>query len=595
MVRRIIGTLGVLSAATAAPLCQQTASSGYDYIVVGGGTSGLVIANRLTENANVSVLVIEAGDSVYNNPNVTNVNGYGLAFGTAIDWQYQSTNQTYAGNTPQTLRAGKALGGTSTINGMAYTRAQDVQVDAWSAIGNEGWDWNSLWPYYLKSEAFTAPNQTQQAAGASYNPTYHGLTGPLDVGFTEMLPNNLSSLLNKTYQALGIPWTEDVNGGKMRGYNFFPSTVDDAEDVREDAARAYYYPFESRPNLSVMLNTTANRIVWKNETTGGNVTAGGVEVTALNDGTVCMVQANHEVILSAGSLRSPGILELSGVGNPSILSKYNIPVKVNLPTVGENLQDQMNNEATAVGYSAIAGTKSVSYPSVRDLFGNSTDKIAATVQKQLAQYAEAAANQSQGTMKASVLQRLFQVQYDLIFKQEVPIAEIITYPSTGNTLMAEYWGLLPFARGSVHIASADPTVQPVINPNYFMFDWDVQQQISIAKFIRNFYKTAPLSGILQTETKPGTSAVREGASDGVWAEWLKETYRSNFHPVGTAAMMPRSIGGVVNERLRVYGTANVRVVDASVLPFQVCGHLTSSIYAVAERAADLIKEDSGLF
>ncbi|KKA20115.1 Glucose oxidase [Rasamsonia emersonii CBS 393.64] len=573
MLRRTVGILAVLSLASAAPLC-QTASSSYDYIVVGGGTSGLVVANRLSENPNVSVLVIEAGDSVYNNANVTNVNGYGLAFGTPIDWQYQSTNQTYAGNTRQTLRAGKALGGTSTINGMAYTRAQDVQIDAWAAIGNDGWDWSSLWPYYLKSEAFTAPNQTQRAAGASYNPAYHGVTGPLHVGFIEMQPNNLSSILNQTYQALGVPWTEDVNGGKMRGYNFFPSTVDDAADVREDAARAYYYPFESRPNLRVMLNTLANRIVWKNETSGGNVTADGVEVTPLN-GTVCRIQANNEVILSAGSLRSPGILELSGVGNPSILNKYNIPVKVNLPTVGENMQDQMYNDASAEGYSAIAGTKSVAYPSVTDLFGNRTSAVAASVQNQLAQYAEAAANQSQGTMKASDLQRLFQIQYDLIFKQEVPIAEIITYP-TGNTLAAGYWGLLPFARGSVHIASADPTVQPVINPNYFMFDWDVQQQIGTAKFIRNLYKTAPLSSLVKNETEPG-SAVPEGASDSVWEAWLKETYRSNFHPVGTAAIMPRSIGGVVDERLRVYGTANVRVVDASVLPFQICGHLTSTL------------------
>lgn len=205
----------------------------------------------------------------------------------------------------------------------------------------------------------------------------------------------------------------------------------------------------------------------------------------------------------------------------SILNKYNIPVKVNLPTVGENMQDQMYNDASAEGYSAIAGTKSVAYPSVTDLFGNRTSAVAASVQNQLAQYAEAAANQSQGTMKASDLQRLFQIQYDLIFKQEVPIAEIITYP-TGNTLAAGYWGLLPFARGSVHIASADPTVQPVINPNYFMFDWDVQQQIGTAKFIRNLYKTAPLSSLVKNETEPG-SAVPEGASDSVWEAWLKET------------------------------------------------------------------------
>lgn len=181
----------------------------------------------------------------------------------------------------------------------------------------------------------------------------------------------------------------------------------------------------------------------------------------------------------------------------------------------------MNNDAAAEGYSAIASIKSVAYPSVTDLFGNRTSAVAASVQNQLAQYAEAASNQSQGTMKASDLQRLFQIQYDLIFQKEVPVAEII-YSNTGNTLGAGYWGLLPFARGSVHIASADPTVQQVINPNYYMFDWDVQQQIGAVKFIRNTYKTAPLNSVIKNETRPGT-AVPEGASDSVWEAWLKET------------------------------------------------------------------------
>jgi len=199
---------------------------------------------------------------------------------------------------------------------MAYTRAQDVQVDAWATIGNDGWSWASLWPYYLKHEAFIAPNQTEQEAGVSYNPAYHGLTGPLDVGFLEMPRDKLSPLLNKTYQALGVPWTRDVNGGRMRGYNIFPWTVAVADGVREDAARAYYYSFKSRPNLGVLVNTMANRIVWKNRSDDGKVTADGVEVIPLNGEHVCVFQARNEVILSAGSLRSPGILELSGVGNP---------------------------------------------------------------------------------------------------------------------------------------------------------------------------------------------------------------------------------------------------------------------------------------
>lgn len=202
---------------------------------------------------------------------------------------------------------------------MAYTRAEDVQIDAWEAIGNQGWNWSTLFPYYLKSEQFQIPTSAQSAAGANWNPAYHGMNGPLMTGWTyEMMNGSMAEVLNTTYQNLGISYLPDVNGGKMHGYTLFPRTVNRALDVREDAARAYYYPFESsRPNLSVMLNTYGNRIVWANATnTEGSVTATGVEVT-LSNGTVQTIQANKEVILSAGSLISPVILERSGVGNPT--------------------------------------------------------------------------------------------------------------------------------------------------------------------------------------------------------------------------------------------------------------------------------------
>lgn len=301
------------------PVCfaAVVAAASYDYIVVGGGTGGLVVANRLSENSGSSVLIIERGNKQLDNPDVYNPNAYEDAFGTSIDYAYQSVPQKYFGNTTQTLRAGKALGGTSTINGMAYTRAQDVQIDAWGAIGNKGWSWSSLFPYYLKSEDFQIPTPAQYDAGANYVPAYNGESGPLLTGWTyDMQNSSIHTELNETYQALGIDYIPDVNGGKMHGYTMFPRTVNRGEHLREDAARAYYYPFDSRPNLSVMLNTTANRIVWDPSTiVTGPAVATGVEVIH-QDGTVEVHIANKEVILGAGSLISPAILERSGVGNP---------------------------------------------------------------------------------------------------------------------------------------------------------------------------------------------------------------------------------------------------------------------------------------
>lgn len=312
--RSLIG-LGLLSLAAAVPTRHLSEESTYDYIVVGGGTSGLVVANRLSELEDVTVLVIEAGDSVLNNPNVTDTAGYSKAFGTAIDWAYETVNQEYGGNITTTMRAGKALGGSSTINGMIYLRAQSVQIDAWGAFGNNGWNWSTLFPYYKKSEQFQAPSDYSwlQGSGASYNPSYHGYSGPLKVGWdVEQLNDGIAQKLNTTYQNIDVPYNEDPNGGSMVGFTVYPKTVDAVKNVREDAARAFYWPYENRANLHVLLNTHANKLTWKE---GENVTADGVEVTFAN-GTTSVLKAGREVILAAGALKSPILLELSGVGNP---------------------------------------------------------------------------------------------------------------------------------------------------------------------------------------------------------------------------------------------------------------------------------------
>jgi choline dehydrogenase-like flavoprotein len=174
-----------------------------------------------------------------------------------MDYAYQSAPQMYMGNKVETLRAGKALGGTTTINGMSYTHAEDIQIDAWQWIGNEGWTWESLVPYYKKGEDFQVPTPAQYSAGANYKALYHGRSGSLLMGWTHDIQNStVHTELKSTYKNLGNPYLPDVNGGKMHGYSMFARTVNRAENVREDAARAYYYPFASRPNLSVMLNTT---------------------------------------------------------------------------------------------------------------------------------------------------------------------------------------------------------------------------------------------------------------------------------------------------------------------------------------------------
>ncbi|KAH8666046.1 glucose oxidase-like protein [Tricladium varicosporioides] len=565
----------------------------FDYIVIGGGTAGLTVANRLSEIPTVSVAVIEAGSSVLNNPNVTNPDVFTVAIGTDIDWNYSTVNQTHANGRIMRQIAGKALGGTSTINGMTYIRAEKSQIDAWGKIGNEGWSWDELFPYYKKSENLTRPSQAQAASGATFNPINHGEDGPLKVGFPSMLANGtIFDIIAATWNGLGIPTSTDMNGGAVRGISVFPSTIDADAHLREDAARAYYYPFQERKNLHIFLQTTANRIAW-HKTGGNKQVANGVEVTFSN-ATVRTLKAKREVIVSAGSLRSPAILELSGVGNPNILSKYGIGTIIRLPGVGENLQDQPNN---ACAYNSTFGLVNGSATYVA--YGSDSDFLPSLpLRSQLLTWAQKVSGAINNAISPATLEYFFTIQYELLYSS-VPNAEVIIAATkqyglgVTSILFSAFWVLLPFSRGNVHITSADPMVQPAMNPNFFLLDYDLEVQVAIAKWTRKFWASEPI-GKYVTELSPGFATVPANASDEVWGEYVKTNFGGNSHPVGTAAMMPEQLGGVVDARLKVYGTSNVRVVDASVFPFQVSGHLSSTIYAIAEKASDMIKEDMRL-
>ena len=223
---------------------------------------------------------------------------------------------------------------------MSYTRAEDIQIDAWEQLGNTGWNWNTLYPYYKKSEAYQIPGPNQMKGGASYVPSYHGFSGPLKIGYSNATAtDNLPSALNSTFQAIGVSWSRDVSGGKIRGFTVYPRTVDPLNRVREDAARAYYWPITSRSNLKMLTNTLVTSIVWQQNS---NLTAQGVQIRN-KDASVDTINARKELVLAAGAIKTPQLLELSGVGNPQILTRYQIPVRIALPGVGENLQDQINN------------------------------------------------------------------------------------------------------------------------------------------------------------------------------------------------------------------------------------------------------------
>lgn len=404
---------------------------------------------------------------------------------------------------------------------MSYTRAQKVQIDSWEKVGNKGWNWDSLMPYYKKSEGFEVPTPDQIARGADYYISYHGESGPLKVGWPIMMTNSsMLPILDETFQKIGVPYNRDVNGGNMVGLTAHPNTVDREANVRHDAARAYYWPFEARHNLKIISNTHANKILWANESNSEAV-AIGVEVIGPDGGET--IYASKEVILSAGSLKSSVILEHSGIGNPEILGKYNIPVVVNISTVGENLQDQTNNGLAYEGREFWLGSPTFSaLPSADQLYGKNVSAVASFVNSSLADYAKAVANSSNGAVQEANLLSAFQLQYDLVFKSQVPYAEIVFVP-IAHSFSSEYWPLLPFSRGSIHIKSADASQPASINPNYFMFEQDLNSQADVARYIRNIFETAPLSDLVGDEFSPSLDHVPVNASESEWTSWAKST------------------------------------------------------------------------
>lgn len=594
----LFNPLAVFSTAQFA-LVACDALTSFDYVIVGGGTSGLVLANRLSANPSTTVAVIEAGDSAFNNPNVTyvpkSITEYGLGLGTSVEWGYLTVPQKYATNGNATLNywAGKGVGGSTLINGMTYVRAEKSQIDAWEDLGNEGWNWESLKEYYVQQESFLRPDKQQVANGATFDERAHGYEGQLDVAFTPYLTGQGAfGMLRDAHEAEGYAWNKDVNTGSMPGFDVWPMTLNASTVTREDAGRAFYYPIaSSRPNLHIFLNTTASRILWEDASGAPDVVASGVQVVR-SDGTIRSLSATREVILAAGSIRSPALLELSGIGNPAVLSPLGIETVIDLPSVG-TLQDQpaigiaYSSPVNWTGYSTFA-----TFMTSSDLFGAALPSLTAEIAANLSTYAatilaDAPSNSSTLSIQAALLQQHF----DLVFapNSTVPLVEILWVP-TGNLVVAQYWNLLPFSTGGIHIASRNPLSAPSIDPAFLQLDIDTRVLAAAAVRIRQLFSTPPLSQHVLAEAAPGFAVVPQNASfaDAKWAQWIRGGLSGNSHPVSTCAMRKRGLGGVVDSRGRVYGTRNVRVVDASVFPTQVSGHLSASVYAVAGKIADAV-------
>ncbi|KAK6224459.1 GMC oxidoreductase [Colletotrichum tabaci] len=585
----------------------------YDYIIVGGGTAGLTVAARLTEDPQVTVLVLEAGADRSEDLNVLAPGLFPAMYGNPdYDWDYKTVPQAAANNKVVAHIRGKQLGGSSAMNFMFWTHPSRRDVDNWGALGNAGWSWDALAPYLRKSEAFLAPSaqQTSDLRLGYVDPSAHGTSGPIANGFPKLYSPFLQAW-PRTMEKLGLGVKGDPRDGEALGG--YVNLLNIADATRSYAANAYLGPARQRTNLKVVTGAHVTRILLKKSKNG--VRATGVswtQETGKHEAT-----ASKEVVLAAGSVASPQLLEVSGVGGRKLLKQHGVDVLVDNPNVGENLQDHVY---VPLGFAVKPGL-----PTNED-YANAT-----YFQEQLSLYLQNKTGRLSSAGASSALLSLKQIastldfaspslksnvpgladQYRLILRdlkseavaQELTIeggispqfssdtTKLFSAGSPGNFL--SILGVLehPLSRGSVHIQSADAAVHPQIDPRYLSNPLDVQLLKAIALHLQTVARTAPLRDLLQGGGSVYQPGYRALTADNV-ESWVRDAVQSEYHPCGTCAMLPKSAGGVVDERLRVYGVEGLRVVDASVFPLIPRANIQSLVYAVAERAADFIKQDA---
>ncbi|KAJ7171206.1 alcohol oxidase [Mycena filopes] len=558
--------------------------STFDYIVVGGGLAGMTVASRLSEDPSVTVLLIEAGEDDRSNDEIYDIYAYSDAFGGPMDWAWKAEQG-------KVIHGGKTLGGSSSINGGHWTRGLNAQYDAWSSLleddeASVGWNWDGMFSYMKKAETFSAPNAQQAAKGAQSIASYHGTTGPVQVTYPDGMYGGPQqpAFVNTIVGLTGISHFKDLNGGTPNCVSITPLSLDwHRSDHRSSSVEAYLTPVESsRTNWVTLARHIVTKIQWSNP---GSVplTASGVEYAYWTKAdTRYTAHARREVIIAAGAIQA----------TPAVLSPLGISTQINLPTVGKNLQEQTMNSLGANGNGFDKGgqgpSDAIAFPNIYQLFGSAASAKVSQIQGNLSSWAT---SQAGSALSAAALEEIYQVQAGLIINNNAPVVELFFDSGFPDDLGIDMWQLLPFSRGSVKITSTDPFTYPTIKVNYFSVGMDLDMQVAGARLARRILTTAPLSSLSTGETIPG-SAVPDNASrgtDAAWQKWIKAGFSSVAHPIGTAAMMRRSLGGVVDAQLRVYDTANVRVVDASVVPLQISAHLSSTLYGVAEKAADLIK------
>ena len=527
----------------------------FDYIIVGAGTAGCALANRLSSNPSISVLLLEAGGS--DNYIWTKIPvGYLYCMGNPrTDWGFKTAPADGLNGRSLNYPRGRILGGCSSINGMIYMRGQAADYDHWRQLGNRSWGWDDVLPFFKKSEDHFAGGDDMHGSGGEWRVEEQRLSW-------DILDKFRASCI-----AAGIPATDDFNRGNNEGVGYFQ--VNQRRGWRWSTSTAFLAPARSRKNLTVLTGATAQQVVM----TGRKVT--GLQFNHHNRQVVA--GCGREVILCGGAIGTPQLLQLSGIGPPELLQNNGITVRHNLTGVGQNLQDHLQIRT-------IYKVKNVR--TLNDFAHKLTGKIQIGLEYLLNRSGPMSMAPSQlgAFVKSDPTMATPDLQYHV---------QPLSLPAFGEPLhsfsafTASVCNLRPHSRGTVQITSADPFAKPHIAPHYLSAEADRLVAAKAIKLTRNIVSQAPLAEYVTDEFLPGA----DFQSDDELAAKAGDISTTIFHPVGTAKMGNDS-QAVVNDRLQVHGISGLRIADASVMPTITSGNTNSPTLMIAERAADFITRQS---
>ena len=536
----------------------------YDYIIVGGGTAGCVLANRLTASGTHRVLLLEAGGSD-RSPWIQVPVGYGRTFNDPrYNWMYEAEPDPALDNRRAHWPRGKVLGGSGSINAMVYVRGQPGDFDDWQAAGNPGWSWKEVLPYFIKLE--------DHCWGAS---EYHGAGGPMYVSDVSARVHPLCHTFLSACGALDIPQTKDFNGAQPEGAGFWQVTIHNG--VRVSTASAYLRPVMRRANLEVQLRALATRVLFS------GTRASGVQYERA--GGQHEVRARREVLLCGGAVNTPQLLELSGIGDARLLQRLGIPVTADSPAVGGGLQDHM----------------SVSYfyrsrvPTLNEQLAPWYGKVRAALRYAFTRGGPLSMSVNQAGAFLRSRPEYARPNLHIYFNPAsystttLGSKRRLTNPDPWPGFLMSFNTCRPTSRGSVHIRSADAHKSPAIVANSLSTAEDVQDVFDGAKVLRRIAASAPLAAVTESEREPGAAV----QSDTEVLADFRQRAGSVFHASCTCAMGADPRAAVLDPRLRVRGIAGLRVVDASAFPNVTSGNTNTPTIMLAEKGAELILQDSG--